>query len=87
MATIRDLKKIINYEFSGVIEECYLWQLSNSEKAEKAEKIIDEAIKSFDSLIERINNRPDAGLKAHFNAISKDMYKSTNSLTKKLAKL
>ncbi len=57
MATIRELKKTINYELSEVIEECYVWQLSNAEKSEKAEKIIDAAIESFDILIARVNEK------------------------------
>ena len=55
MPTIKDLKKTINHELSGVIEECYAWQLTNDKNAEKAEKIIDAAIESFDALIARVN--------------------------------
>ncbi len=87
MATIRDLKKTINYELSGVIEECYVWQLDNFEKAEKAEKIIDAAIESFDKLIARVNEKNVENQKTHFQTVSKDLHKSTDSLMKKLVKL
>jgi len=87
MPNIRDLKKTINYELSGVIEECYAWQLTNFENAEKAEKIIDAAIESFDALIGRVNTRGIENKKAHFQAITKDLSKSTESLMKKLVKL
>ncbi len=87
MPNIRDLKKTINYELSSVIEECYAWQLANADKADKAEKIIDAAIESFDSLVERVNTRGIEDKKAHFQAITKDLTKSTESLMKKLVKL
>ncbi len=87
MPNIRDLKKTINYELSGVIEECYAWQLTNFDTSDKAEKIIDAAIESFDKLIEEVNQKGVENKKAHFQAITKDLKKSTDSLMKKLVKL
>ena len=87
MANIRDLKKEINYELSGVIEECYAWQLVNSDKADKAEKIIDQAIESFDILIARVNETNIENKKAHFQAITSELKKTATSLVKKLVKL
>jgi hypothetical protein len=87
MATIRDLKKTINYELSGVIEECYIWQLSNADNADKAEKIIDAAIESFDKLIVRVNEKNVENQKTHFQSVTNDLHKSTDSLMKKLVKL
>ena len=87
MATIRDLKKRINYDLSGVIEDCYVWQLSNADKTDKAEKIIDAAIKSFDELIVKVNQKDIEDNKSHFQSVIKDLNKSTTSLMKKLVKL
>lgn len=87
MPNIKDLKKTINYELSGVIEECYAWQLTNFENSDKAEKIIDAAIESFDTLIKKVNAKGIENKKAHFQAITKDLKKSSDSLMKKLVKL
>lgn len=87
MANIRDLKRDINYELSSVIEECYMWQLSHPDKADKAEKIIDAAIESFDSLIAKVNDKKVDNKKQHFKTIVKDLQKSTEALMKKLVKL
>jgi hypothetical protein len=87
MATIRDLKKIINYELSGVIEECYLWQLVNADKADKAEVVIDKAIETFDSLIEKVNDRTVDNKKAHFRAIQDDLYSTSEKLIAELGAL
>jgi len=84
---IRDLKKVINYELSMVIEECYTWQLANPDKSDKAEKIIDKSIETFDELIARVNTTNIPDKKAHFQGIKKDLSKSTESLMKKLVKL
>jgi len=87
MATIRDLKKTINYELSSVIEECYVWQLTNADHADKAEKIIDEAIETFDNLIVKVNDKSVENKKAHFNGLTEELYKTSDKLMKKLVKL
>ena len=87
MANIRALKRDINYELSGVIEACYAWQVSHPDEADKAERIIDAAIESFDSLIAKVNDKKVENKKQHFKAIIKDLEKSTESLMKKLVKL
>lgn len=89
MASVKNLKKDINYVLSGIIEECYLWQVlqDDTKKADKAEKIIDEAILTFDELIEKVNTKSVDNKKAHFNAISVDLEKKSNALLSKIEKL
>lgn len=87
MANKRDLKKLLNYTFSDIIEDCYVWQLENADKSEKAEKIIDEAILSFDRLIVKVNDRKVENMKKHFKEITSDLEKTSKELDSKLAKL
>ena len=87
MSKIRDLKKIVNYELSDVIEECYIWQLVNADKTEKAEAVIDEAISNFDTFITRINQDNVQHKKAHFKQIQMDLGKVKSDLLVKLQKL
>jgi flagellar biosynthesis/type III secretory pathway protein FliH len=87
MAKIRNLKRVINSELSSVIEECYVWQLVNQEKAEKAEDVIDEAIAHFDNLIDRVNADNVQNVKNHFKNIKSDLNKATAELLEKLPKL
>ena len=43
MASVRDLKKDINYVLGDIIEAVYIWELTNPEKdTKKSEKIIKE---------------------------------------------
>ncbi|MDJ0644620.1 MAG: hypothetical protein QNJ57_01425 [Flavobacteriaceae bacterium] len=89
MASVKNLKKDINYVLSDIIEECYLWQMlqEDEKKAGKAEKIIDEAIATFDTLIEKIHAKDIENKKAHFSAISKELQEKANGLLGKIQKL
>jgi len=89
MASVRNLKKDINYILSDVIEECYLWQIEqgDAKKSEKAEKIIDESILTFDALIEKVNAKNVENKKAHFTTIQKELEEKVAGLLGKLGKL
>lgn len=89
MASVRNLKKEMNYVLSDIIEECYMWQMlqEDDKKALKAEKIIDEAITTFDSLIEKIHTNDVENKKAHFSAIHKELEKKAEGLLGKIQKL
>ena len=89
MASIKNLKKDINYVLSDIIEECYMWQMlqEDDKKANKAEKIIDDTIDTFDALIEKVNANDVENKKAHFKAISKELEEKANGLLGKIQKL
>lgn len=89
MASVKNLKKDINIVLSDIIEECYLWQMlqEDAKKADKAEKIIDEAIETFDELIVKVNDKKVENKKAHFKSISADLEKKANALLSKIEKL
>ena len=56
MPSIKLLKKEINNDIGDFIEEIYLWELSNPNgDLAKSEKLIDEAIQTFDDLMVKIN--------------------------------
>ena len=88
MASVKNLKKDINYVLGDIIEECYVWELLNPKADNKnAEAIIDEAISSFDSLIEKVNAKKVADKKAHFKAINVEFEKTANELLAKINSL
>jgi len=85
MASVKNLKKDINFVLADIIEECYAWQLVNAEKDDfKAEEIIDEAIATFDSLIEEVNAKNIENKKAHFNTIQSKLVAKGNELIAKI---
>ncbi len=74
MASVRDLKRDINYVLGDIIEAVYIWELTNPEKETKAsEKIIDEAIATFDDLIAKVNAKDVENRKSHFKAINQEL--------------
>ena len=88
MAKVRDLKKDINYVLGDIIEEVYIWEYNNTDKdTKKSEAIIDEAIATFDELIEKVNKRDVEDKRAHYRAISKELEDRGQALLEKLNKL
>ncbi len=88
MSSIKQLKKDINNEIGDLIEDIYLWELSNpTADLSKSEKLIDEAILVFDDLIQQINSVKGDDVKAQFKKIEETKAKVIKDLLKKSAKL
>lgn len=88
MANIRNLKKDINYVLGDIIEAVYVWETANPDKnVIDSEVIIDEAIGTFDSLIEKVNAKNIGSPKTHFKAIVSELEKKRTALIEKLNKL
>ncbi|HXK00135.1 MAG TPA: hypothetical protein VNJ50_14875 [Gelidibacter sp.] len=85
MANVRDLKKDINYVIGDIIEAAYVLNYANSGKdAEKVEAIVDEAINTFDELIEKVNAKGVENKKAHFKAINAELETKGHALIEKI---
>ena len=85
MASVRTLKKDINYVLGDIIEAVYIWELTNPEKETKnSEKIIDEAIETFDELITKVNDRSVENKKQHFKAINQELEERGRKLIDKI---
>ncbi len=88
MASIKNLKKDINYVLGDIIEECYAWELLNPTADTKVtEAIIDEAILAFDALIDEIHIKDIESKKEHFKNITLELEDIANNLLKKISKL
>jgi len=85
MASVRDLKRDINYVLGDIIEAVYIWELTNPEKDTKnSEKIIDEAIEAFDELIAKVNSKDIEDKKKHFKGISNELEERGRKLIDKI---
>lgn len=85
MASIKNLKKDINYILGDIIEECYVADLLHPNKdSSKTEAIIDEAISVFDTLIEKVHQKEVANKKEHFKAINNELESKANELIQKI---
>ena len=86
MASIKNLKKDINYTLGDIIGVCDIIQV-DEKKAKKADKIIDETIDVFDALMEQVHAKNVDNKKAHFNAISKELETQATKLVAKINKI
>jgi hypothetical protein len=88
MSSIKLLKKEINNDIGDLIEEIYLWELSNPDgDLAKSEQLIEDAIRAFDELMVKINAVKGEDKKGQFQAIAKERKKVMDSLLKKSAAL
>ena len=88
MPSVKLLKKEINNDIGDLIEEIYLWELSNPNgDLGQSEKLVEEALQAFDNLIVMINAVKGDNKKAQFKEIEKERKKVMDSLLKKSAAL
>ncbi|PQJ74654.1 hypothetical protein [Polaribacter gangjinensis] len=86
MASIKNLKKDINYVLGDVIEYALdVAALKNQPK--KGNEIIDEAIVIFDELIAKINTKKVQDKKAHFKMLNQELESKANHLIEKINSL
>ena len=85
MASRREFKKELNQVLSEVIEECYVKQLSADDKTfVKAEKIIDEAIQTFDGIMAKVYDKDVESSKVHFRTLKKELEDRSKELYDKI---
>lgn len=88
MASIKNLKKDVNFVFGDIIEAVYIWQLTNPEKdATSSEAIIDEAIVAFDESMAAINAKNVDNKKVHFSEVKKSVEEKGRALIDKINNL
>lgn len=88
MASIRDLKKDINYVLGDIIEAVYIWEYENTDKdTKKSEAIIDEAIETFDELIAKVNDKSVENKKIHLKSVNEELEIKGKALIEKINKL
>jgi hypothetical protein len=88
MASKRLLKRDVNYVMGDIIEAAYVHQLANPKQdPKKTEEIVDEAIRDFDGLMAKINQKKVENKKEHFRAIEKDLEAKAQELVAKINEL
>ena len=88
MASKRLLKRDINYVMGDIIEAAYVHQLANPKQdPQKTEEIVDEAIKDFDELMAKINEKNVENKKQHFKSIEKELETKAQELVAKINQL
>ena len=84
MASIKNLKKDIDYVLGDVLDVC-LTNLTADTK--KTEALVEEIYATFDELVAKVNAKNIENKKAHFNGIKAELEASAGKLLEKAIKL
>jgi len=85
MANVRNLKKDINYVLGDIIEAVYLWEMATTGKpTETSNAVIDEALDTFDTLIQKVNAKDVENKKAHFRQVHQELEEAARQLVAKV---
>jgi len=88
MASVKNLKRDLNFLFGDIIEAVYVWQLTNpAADVAKSEEIIDEAITSFDEAIDAVNAKGVENKRVHFTTLKNNVETKAKALVEKLNNL
>nr|WP_299000938.1 hypothetical protein [uncultured Allomuricauda sp.] len=88
MASIRDLKKDVNFVLGDIIEAVYIWEAGSDKKnSEEGSVIIDKAIVAFDELMSKIHQKEVDDKKIHFKDIRSQLEVKATQLVEELNKL
>jgi len=88
MASVRNLKKDINYVLGDIIEAIYISEMvKNGKTSDASEALITEAIETFDMLITKVNAKGVENKKAHFKQINTELEQKATELVNKLNSL
>ncbi len=88
MASVRNLKKDINYVLGDIIEAIYISEMvKNGKTSDASEALITEAIETFDMLITKVNAKGVENKKAHFKQINTELEQKATELVNKLNNL
>ena len=88
MASIRNLKKDINFVLGDIIEAVYQWEsATNNSNSDEGSAIIDKSIQAFDELMNRVHQKDVENKKIHFKAIRTELEEKATVLIGDLNKL
>ncbi|GGZ47953.1 MULTISPECIES: hypothetical protein [Mesonia] len=88
MASVRTLKRDLNYVMGDIIEAAYIHQIVNPEEDHsKSDQIVEDAITSFNGFIVKINNKEVENRGAHLKQVSKELETEAKDLVKRVNEL
>jgi hypothetical protein len=92
MASIRELKKDIDYLIFEVISDCFVYSnVHPDNKTDELTAVISDAVEFRNDLIARVNNPDDKDnpkiVKAYYKAVQKDLLSGVNKLFERLSSI
>ena len=92
MASIRELKKDIDYLVFEVISDCFVYSnVHPDNKTDELTAVISDAVEFRNDLIARVNNPDDKDnpkiVKAYYKAVQKDLLSGVDKLFERLSSI
>ncbi len=88
MASVKNLKKEINYVLGDLVNIVYIWEMTNGGKpTESTDVIIDEIYDNYDNFVSRIRDRKVENKKAHYKQIRSEYEAAANQIVAKINEL
>ena len=79
MASVKNLKKEINYVLGDIVNIVYVWEMTNGGKpTEASDKLVDSIYETFDGLMTKANQKNVENKKAHFKNIRSEYEAAAN---------
>ena len=88
MASIKALKKEINYVLGELIEAVYEWESETKNlNSEAGNQIIDNCIEVYDELIDLVNDKENPMKKDNFKKVNEYLEKKANEIVDQINSL
>ncbi|HBK83799.1 MAG TPA: hypothetical protein DDZ41_09430 [Flavobacterium sp.] len=88
MASVKNLKKEINYVLGDIINIVYVWEMTNGGKpTEASDKLVDTIYETFDGLMTKANQKNVENKKAHFKNIRSEYEAAANQFVAQVNEL
>ena len=87
MASKKNLKKDINNVLGDIIDSVYYWENTHKGSTKESEAIIEDAIKTFDDLMVKVNQRKLENSKEHFTGVRTELDKEATKLVERVNNL
>lgn len=88
MASVKNLKKEINYVLGDIVNIVYVWEMTNGGKpTESSDKLVDEIYETFDGLMSKANIKNVENKKQHFKQIRSEYEAAANQFVAKVNEL
>ena len=85
MASVKNLKKEVNYVLGDIINIVYIWEMTTTGKPTEASDALLDSI--FDTLMTKINQKGVENKKVHFKQIRKEFEEAANQFVAKVNEL
>ncbi len=88
MASLRLIKKDVDFLVSEVVSDCWMFvYLNPGKKYEEAVSLIEDAVDLRNKLYDKINHPDKTNMKMHYKAVNEELLKGVDSLFLKISAL